>query len=91
MASDVCAGAPDEDVVALAVAEDRVLVTEDKDFGELAFQRGLHPVGLIRLALPRQLPAQKAARAVAALAGGVDARGVVLTVERGRLRRRPLP
>ena len=88
----MCPGAPDEDVVALAVAEGRVLVTEDKDFGELAFQQGLRPPGLVRLALPRQLPAQKAARIVEALeSDGAQAQGAVLTVEPGRVRRRPLP
>jgi predicted nuclease of predicted toxin-antitoxin system len=92
MASDVCPGAPDEDVVALAVAAGRVLVTEDKDFGQLAFQRGLRPVGLIRLALPRQVPAQKATRLVAVLGtAGVDVDGAVLTVEPGRARRSALP
>ena len=33
-ASAACPGAPDEDVIALAVAEGRVLVTQDKDFGQ---------------------------------------------------------
>ncbi len=36
--------ATDEDILALALEEDRVLVTEDKDFGELVFVRRLpHP------------------------------------------------
>lgn len=92
MAASTCAGAPDDAVVALAVAEGRVLVTEDKDFGELAFQQGLRPAGLIRLALPRQLPAQKAAALAKVLESeGEQVQGVVLTVEPGRTRRRPLP
>lgn len=92
MAASVCPGAPDEDVVALAVAEARVLVTEDKDFGALAFQHGLLPAGLIRLALPRQLPAQKAARIAEVLKrDGAQIPGAVLTVEPGRVRRSPLP
>ena len=33
---DRCAGARDADVLALARAERRILLTEDKDFGELA-------------------------------------------------------
>jgi predicted nuclease of predicted toxin-antitoxin system len=92
MAASVCPGAPDEAVVALALAEGRVLVTEDKDFGELAFQQGLRPPSLIRLALPRQLPGQKAARIVKALESeGERVQGTVLTVEPGRVRRRSLP
>jgi len=36
--------AADEDLLALALEEERVLVTEDKDFGELVFVRRLpHP------------------------------------------------
>ena len=36
--------ATDEDVLAIALAEQRILITEDKDFGELVFVRRLpHP------------------------------------------------
>lgn len=36
--------ASDESVLELALQEERVLLTEDEDFGELVFQRGLqHP------------------------------------------------
>ena len=36
--------AADEDVLALALQEQRILITEDKDFGELVFVRRLpHP------------------------------------------------
>ena len=35
------AGSSDEVVLALALAEGRVLLTFDKDFGDLAFHRGL--------------------------------------------------
>lgn len=40
--------ARDEDVLALALEEDRVLVTEDKDFGELVFVRRLPHACIIR-------------------------------------------
>ena len=33
-------GSPDNDVLARAVAEDRLFITFDKDFGELVFRRG---------------------------------------------------
>jgi predicted nuclease of predicted toxin-antitoxin system len=92
MAADVCPGAPDEDVVALAVDEARVLVTEDKDFGDLAVRQLKRPPGLIRLALLRWSPAQKAARLVAVLGSdGGRVQGAILTIEPGRVRRRPLP
>jgi len=41
--------APGDDVMALAIADGRVIVTEDKDFGELAFRDGYRPPGMIRL------------------------------------------
>ena len=43
-ALDVAPHATDDEILAMALAEDRVLVTEDKDFGELVFVRRLpHP------------------------------------------------
>jgi predicted nuclease of predicted toxin-antitoxin system len=92
MAASTCPGAPDAALVALAVAEGRVLVTEDNDFGALAFQQGLRPIALVRIALPRQQPAQKAARLVQVLQDEVaDVQGTILTVEPGRVRGRALP
>ena len=43
-AQDTDPGASDETVLALALHDQRVLITEDKDFGELVFVRRLsHP------------------------------------------------
>ncbi len=43
-ATQVDAGATDEMLLALALKEQRVIITEDKDFGELVFLRGMsHP------------------------------------------------
>ena len=39
----------DEALLALAREESRVLITEDKDFGELVFLRGLPHPGIVRL------------------------------------------
>ena len=45
--------ATDEELLALALAEDRILVTEDKDFGELVFVRRLpHPCIIRFSAMP---------------------------------------
>jgi predicted nuclease of predicted toxin-antitoxin system len=46
-------GATDEVVLAQALAERRVLLTFDKDFGELAFRRGLQATPGIILLRPR--------------------------------------
>lgn len=42
-------GVPDEAVLALAIEEDRVLITADKDFGELVFLRNLPHPCIVRL------------------------------------------
>jgi len=39
----------DEEIIAYACREDRVLITLDKDFGELAILRGMLHRGIIRL------------------------------------------
>ena len=43
-ASEIDPGATDEALLELALEEQRVIITEDKDFGELVFLRGMsHP------------------------------------------------
>lgn len=37
-------GAPDEDVIDLAVRQERILITEDTDFGQLVYAHA-HPSG----------------------------------------------
>ena len=50
--SEVARSAPDDDVLALADSEQRVLLTFDKDFGELVFLWGLNSAGVILLRMP---------------------------------------
>ena len=85
-------GASDEEVLSRARREERVLVTLDKDFGELVLKRGAgasHGVVLIRLqaAGPRQL----AASVVAALSARADWEGHFSVVGEERVRMRRLP
>jgi predicted nuclease of predicted toxin-antitoxin system len=89
-AAVVCPGAPDDDVVALAIAEGRILVSEDKDFGNLAVRQGLRPPGLVLVRLPGCLPAEKATRLRDVLKGET-ADDCILVVEPRRTRRRSLP
>ncbi len=49
-ASDGYADAADEDLLALAREQDRILVTKDKDFGKLVFVQHLPHPCVIRLA-----------------------------------------
>jgi predicted nuclease of predicted toxin-antitoxin system len=47
VAMDYPAGLPDPEVLALAVAEDRILITDDRDFGELVFRLRHRHAGVI--------------------------------------------
>jgi len=78
--------ASDDRLLALALQDDRVLVTEDKDFGELVFVRGLPHGPIVRLV---ELTVEEQARAMAELLGEHAADltgGVIVTVTRGRIR-----
>jgi predicted nuclease of predicted toxin-antitoxin system len=46
---ETTAGIRDDEVLARANAEDRVLLTEDKDFGDLAFFYGSRSLGIVLL------------------------------------------
>jgi predicted nuclease of predicted toxin-antitoxin system len=45
-------GATDQAVLGIAPAEGRVLLTEDKDFGELVYSAGARAVGVILIRFP---------------------------------------
>jgi predicted nuclease of predicted toxin-antitoxin system len=85
----VCPGAPDEDVVALAASEARIVISEDKDFSSLALHRNLRLPGLIQVRLPGYLPTQKAVRLVGVLEREA-ADSLILVIEPARVRRRKL-
>lgn len=84
----------DDEILALDVAESRVLVSEDTDFGALLARSGsrLPSFVLIRAAEPLT-PAEQSALLVANLPGveGNLAAGAVVVLGRGRLRLRPSP
>jgi predicted nuclease of predicted toxin-antitoxin system len=85
-------GLADPDVLARAVAEDRVLVTFDKDFGHLAFHSGLPATcGVILLRLSLVDPVAASALIVKALASRTDWIGHFSVVNERRIRMRPLP
>ena len=84
-------GAADEAVLQMAVAEERILVTHDKDFGELAFHRGLPAqcgVVLFRITITDFDAALEFM--LQTILGGGDWSGHFFVVERHRIRRRPL-
>jgi len=86
------AGSRDQQVLAWAQQDDRILVTFDKDFGELAFRAKL-PIStgviLFRISMPSS--AHVAQVAVAALESRTDWAGHFAVVEDTRIRMTPLP
>ncbi|MCI0433922.1 MAG: DUF5615 family PIN-like protein [Gemmatimonadetes bacterium] len=76
----------DEELLRRADADSRVLVTLDKDFGELAVVRGLPHAGIIRLV---KIPARRQGPVCAVIVeryGALLAQGAIVTVEPGRVR-----
>jgi predicted nuclease of predicted toxin-antitoxin system len=88
----VAPGSSDLQVIALAQAENRVLVTFDKDFGELAFRSGLPASsGIILFRISMESPASIARVAVAALGSRADWAEHFAVVEDDRIRMTLLP
>lgn len=93
-ARDLYSGFDDDVLLAIAFAENRIVVSEDRDFGELVYKLRLPAVGIVMAK-------------VADLAGTLDAKGIeiagVITayadrligcmtvIEPGRVRQSPLP
>lgn len=50
--AEASAGADDDVVMALALREGRILLTEDKDFGQLVFAAGTKSVGVVLVRFP---------------------------------------
>jgi predicted nuclease of predicted toxin-antitoxin system len=76
----------DEEILARAFREGRVLVTLDKDFGELTIIRAQPHLGIVRLV---EIPAQRQGTVCAEVLeryGPILGTGAIVTVERGRTR-----
>ncbi|MBI5070781.1 MAG: DUF5615 family PIN-like protein [Deltaproteobacteria bacterium] len=78
----------DEEILARALAESRVLITLDKDFGELAILRGLPHAGILRLVGLSALQQAEVSLQVVEAHGADLAAGAIITAEAGRLRMR---
>ena len=90
--AEVAAGASDETVIERAAHEGRVLLTEDRDFGELVYAHGLPSAGVVFVKFPSRARRFKPAAIVEAAAKfGTRLRFGFTVVEPGRVRvgRRP--
>jgi len=85
-------GITDQEVLSRAQADNRILLTFDKDFGELAFRSGL-PVssGIVLFRISLRSPGAVARTAVAAVTSRSDWQGHFSVVEANRIRMTPLP
>jgi predicted nuclease of predicted toxin-antitoxin system len=84
-------GASDDEVLAFARREGRILVTEDRDFGEMVVRRQLDAPGVVLIELDRLSGEAEANRAAAILVKHADRlAGAFTVIEPGRVRTRPL-
>lgn len=85
-------GARDEEVLARTESEERILITFDKDFGELAYGAHLRPtkrIILLRISAPS--PGAVSNLIVTALSTRQDWAGHFSVIEDDRIRMTPLP
>jgi predicted nuclease of predicted toxin-antitoxin system len=84
-------GIPDKDVLSTADAEDLILITEDRDFGELVIRQQLAVRGIVLLELDRLSSMAEAELVAAIVSTHADKlSGNLLVIEPGRIRVRPL-
>jgi len=85
-------GISDLDVMRYACQENRIILTYDKDFGELVMKDNLCPsAGIILFRLPLKNPPQIAQYILDILKSRTDWEGHFSVVEEKRIRMRPLP
>lgn len=90
--SDISPRAEDSEVINLAVREERILLTEDKDFGQLVYAHGQETLGVIFLRFPTSARKQISNEVLSLVKRqGEKLVGCFVTVQPGRVRmsRRP--
>src|SRR5438094_9598701 len=86
--AEASAGADDERVIAMALQERRILLTEDKDFGQLVFAAGRKSLGVVLLRFPASARSAVGARMLELVRKHADrltGSVVGLQAERGRM------
>ena len=85
-------GVSDQEVLRLSIGESRILITFDKDFGELTFRIGSPtPYGIVLFRIAPSSPKHVAETAVAVLESRSDWIGHFAVVEATKIRMVPLP
>lgn len=86
-----CPGVSDEDVAARCSESGSILLTFDKDFGELVFRRGLASgSGVVLFRVTPESPEDAAAIVLAAVTTVRDIEGKFCVIRRDRVRVRPM-
>ena len=86
-----CPGERDATILELAHRQDRIVITFDRDYGELVFKlKKPRPAGVIYLRFDPLWPTE-AGEILKGIVGAVPLEGRFTVVERKRLRQRPLP
>ena len=91
LVKDLCLGCPDDEVLRLAGEQGRILLTRDKDFGELIIRLRKKVPGIIRYNLLGLSLDRQAEYIVSALKNvPAPLTGHITTVEPRRVRQRPI-
>jgi predicted nuclease of predicted toxin-antitoxin system len=87
LVSETAPRAEDSEVISLAVRENRILLTEDKDFGQLVHAHGQETIGVIFLRFPSDTRKQIAKDVVKMVKNeGEKLVGCFVVVQPGRIR-----
>ena len=81
----------DEEILAVAHREKRILITLDKDFGELAVVRGVPHHGIVRLVGLSTAEIVQVIQAIVSQHGDDLLKGALVTANNKRVRVRPGP
>lgn len=87
---DVIAGASDKEILEFAEREERILITNDKDFGELIFRLNRPSSGVILIRLKIDLPRsrqEQVLNVIESLSGKLKSGFIVVTEGKVRVRR----
>ena len=84
-------GTPDSDILARADIGSAIFITNDRDFGDLIFHRGMPaPGAILYVRLPHRLADATADRLLALLEVGVTT-GHMITITKDGERKKPFP
>lgn len=84
-------GALDSDILARQDIKDLILITNDRDFGDLIFNQAMPPpLSILYTRMPHRLPDQAANRLIAVLDAGV-AHGQMITLTKDGARSKSFP